>query len=61
MPSSSGTKNYMPTRGGAPTGMFSSKGSQKKDPTGGDFKPSMTAKAMDKPRKGPHKNMRGKK
>jgi hypothetical protein len=41
--------------------MFSSKGSQKKDPTGGDFKPSMTAKAMDKPRKGPHKNMRGKK
>lgn len=50
-----GTKPYMPKEGKNPTGMFSKGGSQKKDPIGGDFKPSMTAVKYDKPRKGPQK------
>ena len=54
-----GVKSAMPTKGDSPTGMFSGRGSQKKDPTGGGFKPNMTAKAMDKPRKGPVKRKNG--
>lgn len=50
-----GVKNPLPTRGDKPTGIFSTKGSQKNDPLGGGFKPGMTATAMDKPRKKPVK------
>lgn len=50
-----GQKPYMPMAGGKPTGMFSSRGTQKKDPTSGGCKPNMTAKALDMPRKGPQK------
>jgi len=45
-----GAKNPVPTKGDSPSGIFSSKGSQKKDPLGPGFKPGMTATAMDKPR-----------
>lgn len=50
-----GVKNPVPKSGGSPTGIFSTRGSQKNDPVGGGFKPNMTAKAMDMPRKGPVK------
>lgn len=50
-----GVKNPLPKAGGKPTGMFSGRGSQKQDPTGGGFNPSMTATAMDMPRKKPVK------
>lgn len=50
-----GVKNPVPMKGGKPTGIFSTRGSQKMDPLGSGFKPGMTATAMDKPRKGPVK------
>ena len=54
-----GVRNPMPKKGGQPTGIFSTRGKQKQDPTGGGFKPGMTATAMDKPRKGPVKRDNG--
>jgi len=54
-----GVRNPLPTAGDKPTGIFSTRGSQKKDPLGSGFKPDMTAKAMDKPRKGPVKRNNG--
>ena len=54
-----GVKSAMPMRGGKPTNIFSTSGSQKKAPLGSGFKPEMTAKAMDKPRKGPVKRDNG--
>ena len=54
-----GVRNPYPTAGGKPTGIFSTRGSQKKDSVGDGFKPSMTAKAMDAPRKGPVKRDNG--
>jgi hypothetical protein len=54
-----GVKSPIPKRGTAPTGIFSTKGSQKNDPLGKGFKPEMTATAMDKPRKGPVKRNNG--
>jgi hypothetical protein len=50
-----GVKNPVPMRGDKPTGIFSTRGSQKNDPLGGGFKPEMTAKSLDQPRKGPVK------
>lgn len=37
-------KNPMPSKGGERTGIFSSKGSQKKDPLGSGFKPELVTK-----------------
>lgn len=54
-----GVKNPVPKSGGKPTGIFSTNGRQKKDPIGGDYKPAMTAKKFDKPRKGPQKRDNG--
>ena len=54
-----GVKNPLPKKGTAPTGIFSTKGRQKNDPVGSGFMPSMTATAMDKPRKGPVKRDNG--
>lgn len=52
-----GVKNPYPKTGEYPTGMFSSKGSQKRDPLVGDQKKhaGMTGAKLDKPRKGPTK------
>jgi hypothetical protein len=50
-----GVKNPLPTKGGSPTGIFSTRGSQKNDPVGAGFRPELTAKSLDKPRKGPVK------
>jgi len=50
-----GVKNPMPKKGGQPTGIFSSRGSQKRDPLVGDQSKhaKFTATNFDQERKGP--------
>ena len=48
-----GDRPFMPRSGMKPTGIFSTNGRQKRDRAGPNA--SMTAKAMDMPRKGPKK------
>lgn len=54
-----GPKSAMPKKGGKPTNIFSTAGRQKNPPLGDNFRPGMTATAMDKPRKGPVKRDNG--
>lgn len=55
MARSSGDKDTWPTKGKPPTGMFSSKGSQKMDSTAGVKHMDMTGNKLDGPRVKPVK------
>lgn len=50
-----GKQNPMPKAGRPQQNIFSREGKQATPPLGDGFKPQMTARAMDKPRKGPVK------
>ena len=48
-----GVRNPVPTKGEKPTGIFSTRGSQKKDDLGSAYKPELTGSNLRKPRVDP--------